>query len=231
MSSLPHDFRLSTPSSDLVEPPSSSVSAHFHLVSYLLGLLTSLILVGGVVFFLRRPDPPAIVLHPPPPPMPTATALPPPTPASIMVFVSGAVQKPGLYNLSADERVGDALAKAGGFTATANPSLINQATKLQDGAQVYVPDLTAQTTVQQPAAGVSEPVAQSGSDPSSNAQIGPINLNTATAEQLDSLPGIGPSKAAAIVANRPYATVDELDKVPGIGPSILEQVRPLVSAP
>ncbi len=230
MSSLPHDFRLSTPPPDLADSLPVGAAAHFHFMSYLLGLLTSLILVGGVLFFLRHPDPPAIVLHAPPSPAPTATALPPPTPAPIMVFVSGAVQKPGLYNLAADERVGDALAKAGGFTATANASLINQAAKLQDGAQVYVPDLAEQATSQQPPAGVSEPVAQSGSsDTGGNAPTGSINLNTASAEQLDSLPGIGPSKAAAIVANRPYATVDELDKVPGIGPSILEQVRPLVT--
>ncbi len=232
MPSLPHDFMLSTspPDLDVQEPVGGP--PHFHLMSYLLGLLTSLILVGGALFFLRHPDPPPIVLHAPPPPAPTATALPLPTPAPIMVFVSGAVQKPGLYNLSADARVGDVLAKAGGFTATANASLINQAAKLQDGAQVHVPDLAEQATVQQPPAGVSEPVAQNGSsNTAGNAPTGPINLNTATAAQLDSLPGIGPSKAAAIVAHRPYATVDELDKVPGIGPSILEQVRPLVTAP
>ncbi|MCX6046987.1 MAG: helix-hairpin-helix domain-containing protein [Chloroflexi bacterium] len=228
MSSLPHDFKLSTPPPDVADSPPVA-SAHFHFTSYLLGLLTSLILVGGALFFLRHPDPPPIVLHAPPPPAPTATALPPPTPAPIMVFVSGAVQKPGLYNLTADERVGDALAKAGGFTATANASLINQAAKLQDGAQVYVPDLAESAATQQPPAGVTEPVAQTGSADSGNAPTGPINLNTATPAQLDSLPGIGPSKAAAIVANRPYATVDELDKVPGIGPSILEQVRPLVT--
>ena len=56
-----------------------------------------------------------------------------------------------------------------------------------------------------------------------------VNLNTATATDLETLPGIGPSKAAAIIANRPYSTVDDLDKVPGIGPSTLEQLRPLVT--
>ena len=64
---------------------------------------------------------------------------------------------------------------------------------------------------------------------SSGVSAGLINLNTAAATDLESLPGIGPSKAAAIIANRPYATVDELDKGPGIGPSTLEQLRPLVT--
>jgi competence protein ComEA len=233
MRTLPHEFTLSTPPPDPDELPSPSGGpANFHFMSYLLGLFTSLILVGGALFLLRHPDPPPIVLHSPPPPAPTVTAAPTPTPAPMMVFVSGAVQKPGLYNLPTDARVGDALAKAGGFTGTANASLINQAAKLQDGAQVHVPDLAEQATVQQPPAGVSEPLAQiaSSGDTASNAQAGPINLNTATAEQLDSLPGIGPTKAEAIIANRPYATVDELDKVPGIGPSTLEQLRLLVTA-
>jgi competence protein ComEA len=60
---------------------------------------------------------------------------------------------------------------------------------------------------------------------------GLVNLNSATAVELDSLPGIGPSKAQAIIDNRPYATVDDLDSVPGIGASTLEQLRPLVTAP
>jgi len=160
------------------------------------------------------------------------TPLPTPTLVPITVFVSGAVQKPGLYTLPVDARVGDALTRAGGFTATANATLINQATKLQDGAQVHVPDTSEAASGQQPPAGVSgEAPTKAGSNVNlaGNSGGGLINLNTATVEQLDSLPGIGPSKAAAIVAHRPYATVDDLDKVPGIGPSTIDQFRALVT--
>lgn len=233
MAPSPHEFSLSsTPA--VRETPASFVAGTptFHFISYLLGLLTSLILVGGVLFLLRRPDPPPIVLHAPPTPAPTITPLPTPTVAPMMVFVSGAVQKPGLYTLPVDARVGDALARAGGFTATANAALINQATKLQDGAQVYVPEISEAVTSQQPPAGVSgeAPTKAVANSNVANAGGGAVvNLNTATVEQLDALPGIGPSKAAAIVANRPYATIDELDKVPGIGPSTIDQLRALVT--
>jgi competence protein ComEA len=151
--------------------------------------------------------------------------------------VSGAVQQPGLYNLPAESRVGDAIVRAGGMTIVANVDLINQAEKLWDGGQVHIPEIppvAAEVIAPQPPVGVSGTPAVPTLSPSAVTNSAPgiqINLNTATAAELESLPGIGPSKAEAIIANRPYATVDELDKVPGIGPSTLEQLRPLVSAP
>lgn len=207
----------------------------FHLVSYLIGLLTALILVGGSDLLLRRPDPAPIALHPPPTPAPTATPLPTATPAPIIVFVSGAVQKPGTYALDAAARVGDAIAAAGGLTLYANPALVNQAERLWDGAQIHVPKLEASAPAAPAAA---PPVGLSGT--ASSAAIAPstgvnpgdlINLNSASAAQLETLPGIGASKAAAIIANRPYATVDDLDRVPGIGAKTLDQLRPYITAP
>jgi competence protein ComEA len=191
-------------------------TAVFHGFSYLLGLLTALVLVGGSTLLLRRADPPPIVLHPPPTAAPTATPLPTATPAPIIVFVSGAVVRAGIYSLAPTARVADAVAAAGGATSEANSALVNQAEPLWDGAQVHVPTLVTA------AANVAPDVGQGGGG-------GLINLNTATATDLETLPGIGPSKAAAIIANRPYSTVDDLDKVPGIGPSTLEQLRPLVT--
>jgi len=238
MPSARHEFTLSpNPTDSSHPPPGPSAPIHFSLISYLLGLLTSLLLVGGSQFLLSRPDPAPIVLHPPPTAAPTQ---PPPstaTPAPMTVFVSGAVQQPGLYNLPATARVGDAIVSAGGLTAVANVALINQAEKLWDGAQVHVPEIqavAAEIVAPQPPTGVSgesvAPTVMPGVA-ASGAPSGQINLNTATAAELESLPAIGPSKAEAIIANRPYATVDELDKVPGIGPSTLEQLRPLVVAP
>lgn len=218
-----------------------NVGAHFNLFSFLLGLLVALVLIGGTLFLTRRPDPPPITLHPPPTPAPTSTPLPTVTPAPITVFVSGAVRAPGLYELPINARVGDALADAGGLSANADAIAINQAELLWDGAQVHVPvkideavtfdggAIAARSTVIEPPAGVSgaqaAPVAQS-----SGASGGLINVNSASPAELETLPGIGPSKAAAIIANRPFDSVDDLERVPGIGAKTIAQLRELIIA-
>jgi competence protein ComEA len=204
-------------------------------MSYLLGSLTTLLIVGGGQFLLRRPDPPPIVLHPPPTaaptatPGPTETPLPAPTSASITVYVSGAVQQPGLYQLPGEARVGDALVAAGGMTADANAALVNQAEKLLDGAQVHVPNNSAeaQASMMQTESKVAAPAALNSTV--TDTSSGRINVNTASLEELDSLPGIGPSKAQAIIDNRPYANLSDLERVPGIGPSTLAELRDLVT--
>ena len=216
-------------------PSKAAANATFHLFSFLLGLLCALVLVGGTLLLLRRPEPAPIVVQPPPTPAPTATPLPSPTPAPITVFVSGAVARPGLYEVSADARVGAALALAGGLTEEADAVIVNQAELLWDGAQIHVPYLAeapsalAGMVVSSPPAGVSgsapEAVRSSGVD----LNAGLIDLNLATATELETLPGIGPSKAAAILANRPYATVDDLTRVPGIGEKTVEQLRAYVA--
>lgn len=214
----------------------------FHLISYLIGLLTALLLVGAADLLLRRTDPAPIVLQPMPTLAPTATITPLPTAAPIVVFVSGAVQQPGMYSLQPESRVGDALQAAGGLTLHANPALVNQAERLWDGAQVHVPAMSNQ----EPSATSNEnadslavnsaapPAGLSGStaNPTGRtalANSGLVNVNLASPTELETLPGIGASKAAAIVANRPYATIDDLERVPGIGAKTVEQLRPLVT--
>ncbi|MFM2070712.1 MAG: putative competence protein ComEA [Actinomycetota bacterium] len=146
-------------------------------------------------------------------------------PATILVHVAGAVVSPGVYSLAGTSRVIDAVTAAGGPTGEARPDAINLASPLHDGDRVYLPTVAESPAV---AAGVSSATPAAGSGPS-----GPINLNTATADQLDALPGVGPSTAAAIVAHReahgPFASVDGLDEVRGIGPAKLESLRPLVT--
>lgn len=211
------------------ETASVPAGGSFHFFSYVLGLLTALVLVGGSAFLWRRPEPAPIVLHPPPTPAPTATPLPTATPAPIIVFVSGAVVRPGIYGLDAEARVADAIAAAGGLMSEANAAIINQAERIWDGVQVHVPSLVATAHVApEPPSGVSGAEAM-GATPAQQSSGGLINLNTATATALESLPGIGPSKAAAIVANRPYATVDDLERVPGIGARTIDQFRTLVT--
>jgi competence protein ComEA len=215
-----------------VQPAPVQPAGAFHLFSYFLGLLTALVLVGGSDLLLRRPDPAPIVLHPPPTTAPTATPLPTATPAPIIVFVSGAVLRPGIYGLAADARVADAITAAGGVTAAANAAIVNQAEQLWDGVQVHVPSIGATTNVApEPPSGVSGVDASRAAATGQGGAGGLININTATATELESLPGIGASKAAAIIANRPYSTVEDLERVPGIGARTIDQLRPLVTAP
>src|SRR5262245_23308301 len=135
----------------------------------------------------------------------------------LVVDVTGAVHRAGLYRLPEGSRVADAIARAGGATAKADVELVNLAAPLADGEQILVP-----------ARGVAS-VAGSAGDSSPSA---PIDLNSATAEQLDALPGIGPVTAEKIVAYRqehgPFTSVDDLDAIPGIGPSRIENLRGLV---
>jgi competence protein ComEA len=139
----------------------------------------------------------------------------PPTP--VVVDVVGAVRDPGLYRLPQGSRIADALARAGGATRKADLDLVNLAAPLADGSQIVVPSRRA--------------AAAAGSGPSSTA--GPVHLNSATEEDLDALPGVGPVTAQKILDYRQqhgaFANVDELDAIPGIGPKRLDQLRELVA--
>jgi competence protein ComEA len=139
-------------------------------------------------------------------------------PAALVVHVVGAVRRPGLYRLREGSRIADAVERAGGATRRADLSLVNLAAPVADGGQVVVPRRA-------PAVG-----AQAGGEA---ATAGPVHLNTATLEQLDELPGIGPSTAQKILDFRDehgaFTSVDELDAVPGIGPARLEQLRELTA--
>ena len=143
-------------------------------------------------------------------PLPVATT----QPSTLWVHLAGAVQQPGLYEVPAGFRAGDLVEKAGGLAADADNAAVNLAERLSDGQQIYVP-----VEGELPAAGARD------SD-----SAGPVDVNTATAAQLDELPGIGPSLAAAIIAFRSehglFATLDAVEQVPGIGPTKLSQLRP-----
>jgi competence protein ComEA len=156
----------------------------------------------------------------PPPILPPATVST--TPARVVVHVVGAVRRPGLYRLSQGARVADAVARAGGATRKADVSLVNLAALVSDGEQVVVP--------RRGAAGAA---GAGGAAGGMGASTGPIHLNSATVEQLDTLPGVGPVTAQKIVDYRQkhgaFTSVDELDAVPGIGPARLDELRDLVA--
>jgi competence protein ComEA len=138
--------------------------------------------------------------------------------------VVGAVRRPGLYRLQQGARIADAVTRAGGATAKADLALINLAAPLADGEQVVVPRHGA----------VAPSIAPSGAGGSAGVpSSGPVHLSTATVEQLDSLPGIGPVTAQKIIDYRQkhgaLTSVDELDAVSGIGPARLDQLKDLVA--
>ncbi|MEZ7664935.1 ComEA family DNA-binding protein [Rothia mucilaginosa] len=178
--------------------------------------------------------------------------------ATVRVHVAGAVNNPGVYTLPAQGRAVDAIAAASGAAADADLDRVNLAGALSDGVQIYVPHRgeTAAPAQIQPnggtanagqgnaANGASQNGASQGGTqpqpartltPAGSAQKGstPVNINTATAEELQTLPRIGPAMAQRIIAWREahggFRSVDELDAVPGIGPSMLENLRPLVT--
>lgn len=177
--------------------------------------------------------------------------------ATVRVHVAGAVNNPGVYTLPAQGRAVDAIAAASGAAADADLDRVNLAGALSDGVQIYVPHRgeTAAPAQIQPNGGTANAgqgnaangAAQNGAaqnnapqpartlTPAGSAQKGstPVNINTATAEELQTLPRIGPAMAQRIIAWREahggFRSVDELDAVPGIGPSMLENLRPLVT--
>lgn len=157
---------------------------------------------------------------PPPVEPPDSTA--PPTSAVVLVHVAGAVVQPGVYQLAGDARVRDAIVAAGGPTDAADWNALNLAAAIGDGTKVYVP-------VEGEAVPPAQPV-----DPAAADRDGlPVDVNAASATELERLPGVGPATATAIVTERerngPFLDVDDLERVPGIGPAKLDALRDLVT--
>jgi competence protein ComEA len=184
-------------------------------------LLAGVVVLAAVVFFgLPRLGHHRAAVAVPPLRAPRASRV---AQARIVVDVAGAVRRPGLYRLASGSRVADAIAAAGGATRHALVDAVNLAAPLADGLQVVVP---ARGVAGAPGGG------GGGGPPSPSA---PLDLNSATAEQLDELPGIGPATAAKIVAYRQahgaFHSLADLDAVPGIGAGRLAQLKGLVVPP
>lgn len=165
--------------------------------------------VGGLLLLAPR-QPPALELEvPTPPPTPV------PAPAFLWVHVSGAVERPGLVRLREGQRVADAVAAAGGLTPQANAAAVNLARRLRDEEQVHVPQI-----------GEAAAPPTSGSGPGAEA---PVDLNRASAAELEALPGIGPTLAGRILERRErvgaFQSVEDLLEVRGIGPALLAELE------
>jgi len=153
---------------------------------------------------------------------PSSATAPPVTTAEIVVQAAGAVVHPGVYRVPSTARVNDLVQLAGGFTADADPDRVALAAPMTDGERVYVPRV-----------GETPPPVAGDGDTAPGAPAGKVDLNRASLAELETLPGIGPVLAQAIIdyrsAHRGFRSVDELADVRGIGPARMEQLRPLVT--
>ena len=179
-------------------------------LAYVLALLAVLFLAGRMAFRDESPAPASA-------PMNLRAEQPPAR--KVVVHVVGQVYKPGLYSLSEGSRVDDAIKRAGGPKPKAALALVNLAAPVADGQQVVVPSTreAAQALAGGPVAG---------------GVGGRVHLNSATLDQLEELPGVGPVTAQKILDYRSehgaFGSVEELDAVPGIGPATLDELRDLV---
>ncbi|GAB5494834.1 MAG: ComEA family DNA-binding protein [Phototrophicaceae bacterium] len=176
------------------------------------------IIVGGIFIMMSRPEPVMITINPP---LPTATLSPTSTPEPITVYITGAVNNPQTtHTLPFNSRVEDVIALAGGLTDDANLDLVNLAGIVRDGDQIHIASLTDDTAIIE-------------TDLATPSGGGVIFINTATLEELQTLPGIGATTAQSIIdyrtENGNFSSLDDLDNVSGIGESTLETLEPLIS--
>ena len=223
----------------------------------------ALVVAALVLLLGRGNENAPIIITPPATPGPAAASVsavaPTATPSEIWVHISGRVANPGLYPMQPGQRVGDVVLRAGGILPDGDVSGLNLARRLTDEAQYHIPALGAANSgvpsaADGRAAGYSGNAASSnqpspGNPPSPGSPAdsgnaapypgggvsagGPVNLNRAGAAELETLPGIGPVLAAAILRYRqdsgPFQTIDALENVPGIGPKTLQNLRPLIT--
>ncbi|MEX3609912.1 ComEA family DNA-binding protein [Rothia sp. LK2588] len=148
----------------------------------------------------------------------------------VWVHVAGSVVKPGVYQLPSDARVSQAIEKAGGAARSADLNKINLASGIVDGSQIYIP-AQGEQALSDSASSATEPagVAQS----SSPTESATVNINTASSEQLQQLPRVGPKLAQKIIDHRtkngPFTSLEDLDDVPGIGEAMMSSLEPLVA--
>lgn len=204
--------------------------------------------LGGYVLYDQwpQPEPIEIVL---PAALPTATVAsavaeasaepsPTATPGPLHVHVVGAVQKPGVYVVAPGSRLIDAIEAAGGLTAAADQVGINLADCVFDGQQVHVPARgmalpPSPTPMPRPSPRAVAPTRVDANAGVGETHIGLVNINTATAAELDALPGIGPAYAERIIAyreaNGPFIRPDQIQDVKGIGPVCYERIRNMIT--
>jgi competence protein ComEA len=183
----------------------------------LLGSLLTLLAIGAIYLVSSQPMGKPIELPTSPPPL------------LLKVYVTGAVANPAVYSIPRLSRVESAIQAAGGFLESADTQKINLASKLIDGEEIVVPYIGQNISTTSPGS----PTAQTQIIQASPSIDNPLDINTATQEQLDNLPGIGTAKAQQIIAfrqqNGPFQKIDDLQNVPGIGPGIFAKIKDLIT--
>ncbi|XJZ26291.1 helix-hairpin-helix domain-containing protein [Bacillota bacterium Lsc_1132] len=158
----------------------------------------------------------------------------PPQKTDIMIVdVKGAIKKPGVYQVSEKERVNDVILRAGGLTEEADSSQVNFAAKVQDEMVIYVPAKGEVQPAPPQTSAVAASSPQPGNTKSGVTGKGKVNLNKADASELETLPGVGPAKAAAILdfrkQNGSFQSPDDLKKISGIGDKTFEKLKDLIT--
>ncbi|HMB21942.1 MAG TPA: ComEA family DNA-binding protein, partial [Anaerolineales bacterium] len=170
------------------------------------GILFGLFVAALVWVVARNPSGTAVVLRPAP------------TEKPVIVYITGAVPRPGVYALPKEARIQDAISAAGGFLAEADKSQINLAALLEDGQKLDIPYIEGAS----PVLGTPLPEVDT-----STTEL--IDINTASLEELDTLPGIGPTTAQKIIDYRetsgPFVNAEDIINVPGIGPGTYERIK------
>ena len=192
----------------------------------LYGILIGLLAAGGILLISRPRQGVPISLLPAPSPTQTSPPRPTATKSPILVQIGGEIVNPDVYSIHPNTRLGDLIELSGGLSEHADKNRINLALTLRDGDYFYIPALE-------------EKIPETARNAPSNLSLSgiaefdyPINLNEATQEALESLPGIGPTKAVDILEYRDkigtFTSVEDLLNVPGIGPAILDAIRDYV---
>lgn len=204
----------------LVEKPTFLKSKWWMLIG---GIFIGLMSAGVVLITSKPPQGAAILLRPPP------------TTKPIAVHITGAVAKPGVYHLPINSRVEDVIQEAGGVISSADIEMVNMAATLEDGMKVNIPQKsTAVVAVNVADVSDSETENEKTDEEENNVPSStfPVNINTATQAELETLPGVGPVTAQKIIAYRtenPFQLIEEIQKVPGIGPATFEKLKDLIT--
>ncbi len=196
-----------------------------NILYVLIGLMAGFVLAAILLIVTRLPGGQPVTLEPPP------------TQAPIVIQIIGEVVKPGVYTLPDGSRVQDAVDAAGGLLADANSNSVNLAARLDDGQQINIPSqsgsMSASSAPSVPLATSVPFTVVSTLTPTAVSSASLVNINTATLEQLDALPSIGPVTAQSIVTYRqqhgPFQHIEDIMNVPGIGPVTFGKIQSLIT--